>query len=128
MAIEMRISDWSSGVCSSDLENYLNALKQLGASVLYTNVDEDNEIVARYDDNGQAIWMEIDIDNNLDEINVHVIEEKAFEATIKPPDASAMKTALDRDGHIALHVNFDFNKVTLRPDAAPVLADRKSVE
>src|SRR3546814_9661201 len=76
----MRISDWSSDVCSSDL---------------------DNEIVARYDDNGQAIWMEIDIDNNLDEINVHVIEEKAFEATIKPPDASAMKTALDRDGHIA---------------------------
>src|SRR3546814_17786347 len=66
--------------------------------------------------------MEIDIDNNLDEINVHVIEEKAFEATIKPPDASAMKTALDRDGHIALHVNFDFNKATLRPDAAPVIA------
>src|SRR3546814_12431460 len=93
MAIEMRISDWSSGVCSSDLENYLNALKQLGASVLYTDDDEDNEIVARYDDNGQAIWMKIDIDNNLDEINVHVIEEKAFEATIKPPDASAMKTA-----------------------------------
>src|SRR3546814_1173857 len=74
----MRISDWSSDVCSSDL--------------------------------------------NLDEINVHVIEEKAFEATIKPPDASAMKTALDRDGHIALHVNFDFNKATLRPDAAPVIA------
>src|SRR3546814_18996439 len=66
--------------------------------------------------------MEIDIDNNLDEINVHVIEEKAFEATIKPPDASAMKTALDRDGHIALHVNFDFNKATLRPDAAQVIA------
>src|SRR3546814_9588897 len=54
-------------------ENYLNALKQLGASVLYTDDDEDNEIVARYDDNGQAIWMEIDIDNNLDEINVHEI-------------------------------------------------------
>src|SRR3546814_3999213 len=72
--------------------------------------------------------MEIDIDNNLDEINVHVIEEKAFEATIKPPDASAMKTALDRDGHIALHVNFDFNKATLRPDAAPVIAQVRSEE
>src|SRR3546814_20243457 len=91
-AYEMRISDWSSDVCSSDLrfdleydrskaapklsnieiqENYLNALKQLGASVLYTDDDEDNEIVARSDDNGQAIWMEIAIDNNLDEINVH---------------------------------------------------------
>src|SRR3546814_6487954 len=103
----MRISDWSSDVCSSDL---------------------DNEIVARYDDNGKAIWLEIDIDNNMDEINAHVIEEKAFEATIKPPDASAMKTALDRDGHIALHVNLDFHKATLRPDVALVIAQVRSEE
>jgi outer membrane protein OmpA-like peptidoglycan-associated protein len=33
-----------------------------------------------------------------------------------------MKTALDRDGHVTLYINFDFNKATLKPDAAPIIA------
>ncbi len=32
-----------------------------------------------------------------------------------------MKAALDKDGHIALDVHFDFNKATLRPDAKPII-------
>ncbi|MGH8041966.1 MAG: OmpA family protein, partial [Rudaea sp.] len=101
------------------LENYRSALKTLGATALSSG---DHEIVARYDDHGQAIWMQIDADSNLNEVVIHVIEEKAFQATIKPPDAGAMKTALDKDGHVALYINFDFDKATLRPDAAPIVA------
>src|SRR3546814_14525158 len=114
----MRISDWSSDVCSSDLlghmpgyvagephkvhfdqhaflvhsedgndwtkvqgvrfdleydrskaapklsnieiqENYLNQLKQLGASLLDTDADEETEIVAGHDAHAQAIWGDI---------------------------------------------------------------------
>lgn len=51
----------------------------------------------------------------------HIIEEKAFQASITAPEASAMKTALDKDGRISLYVNFDFNKATLKVDAAPVV-------
>ena len=101
------------------LGNYRSALKKLGATILYTG---PSSMVARYDDHGQAIWMQIDPDNNNRGIDIHVIEEKSFQATIKPPDASAMKTALDKDGHIALYINFDFDKATLRPDAAPIVA------
>lgn len=98
-------------------QNYRSALEKLGAIILSIS---DNSTVARYDDHGQAIWMQIDTGG--DSINVHVIEEKAFQATIKPPDASAMKTALDKDGHIALYINFDFDKATLRSDATPIVA------
>ncbi|MEO8804049.1 MAG: OmpA family protein [Rudaea sp.] len=101
------------------LGNYRSALEKLGATILYT---DPSSMVARYDDHGQAIWMQIDADNNNSGIIIHVIEEKAFHASIKPPDASAMKTALDKDGHIALYINFDFDKATLRPDAAPIIA------
>ena len=38
-------------------------------------------------------------------------------------DASQMKEALDRDGRVALHVNFDTDKATLREDAHPVIAE-----
>lgn len=101
------------------LGNYRAALEKLGATILSTG---ESSMVARYDDHGQAIWMQIDPDSNNSEITVHVIEEKAFQSSIKPPDASTMKTALDKNGHIALYINFDFDKATLRPDAAPIVA------
>jgi outer membrane protein OmpA-like peptidoglycan-associated protein len=99
--------------------NYRNALKTLGAQILYT---DDTSTVARYDDNGQEIWMQVDSDENNGEIQVTVVEEKAFQASIKPAQASELKAALDKDGHVALYINFDFDKATLRPDAAPVIA------
>lgn len=99
--------------------NYRKALQDLGAQILYT---DDSSTVARYDDHGQAIWMQVDSDENNGAIDVTVIEEKAFQASIKPAQASELKTALDKDGHVALYVNFDFDKATLRPDAKPVIA------
>jgi outer membrane protein OmpA-like peptidoglycan-associated protein len=52
-----------------------------------------------------------------------VIEEKPFQATIQPPQAGALKSALDRQGRVALYVNFETAKATLKPDAAKVVAE-----
>jgi outer membrane protein OmpA-like peptidoglycan-associated protein len=51
------------------------------------------------------------------------MEEKPFRMTIQPPTADAMKDALDKAGRIALYVNFDFAKASLKPDAAPIVAE-----
>lgn len=99
--------------------NYRKALQDLGAQIMYT---DDASTVARYDSNGQAIWTQVDGADSNDEIHLTVIEEKAFQASIKPAQASELKSALDKDGHVALYVNFDFDKATLRPDAKPVIA------
>ena len=104
---------------ASDLdiqENYRAALKALSAQLLFS---DDRNTVARLEDKGQTIWVKVYSQEN--EIEVVAIEEKAFEASIKPPEASALKTALEKDGHVALYVNFDFAKATLKPDAAPVV-------
>ena len=106
---------------SSRLEaqlNYRAALKAVGAQIVFTN---DHETVARFDNHGQTVWIDV-TSTNEHSISVSVIEEKPFKASIKPADASAMKAALDKDGHIALYINFDFDKATLRPDAAPIVA------
>jgi outer membrane protein OmpA-like peptidoglycan-associated protein len=99
------------------MTNYVNALKKLGARIVY---QADDDLDAQLDKNGQTVWLKINLWDDI--ITLHVIEEKAFQASIKPPQASAMKTALDRDGHIALDIHFDFDKATLRPDAAPIIA------
>ncbi len=99
------------------LANYAAALKKLGAHIMY---QAEDDLDAQLEKDGQLVWLKVSIWD--DHINLHVIEEKAFQASIKPAQASALKTALDKDGHVALYVNFDFNKASLRKDAAPVIA------
>ncbi|HWU75576.1 MAG TPA: OmpA family protein [Rhodanobacter sp.] len=98
------------------LTNYRRALLRLGGDILYA---DDNKLDARIDKNGQPVWLEADLDST--NIYISVIEEKPFVATIKPPQAGAMKAALDKDGRIALNIDFDFDKATLRPDATPII-------
>src|SRR5262249_53341325 len=105
-------------VANSDLDiqtNYRNALAPLHPETLFA--DGYNTVV-RLENNGQSIWLHVYSQENA--IQIAAIEEKPLELSIKPPEASALKTALDKDGRIALYVNFDFAKATLKPDAAPV--------
>jgi outer membrane protein OmpA-like peptidoglycan-associated protein len=52
---------------------------------------------------------------------VVVLERKAMARSLGFLDAAAMKQALDADGRVALQVNFDVDKATLRPDAQPLV-------
>lgn len=105
---------------NSDLDiqtNYRNALAALGAEVLLT---DGRNTYARFENKGQSIWVHIYSQET--DITIDVIEEKPFQISLKPPEATALKKALDHDGHIALYVNFEFNKATLSPSATPTIA------
>jgi OOP family OmpA-OmpF porin len=52
---------------------------------------------------------------------VVVLEKEGMRQSLGFLDAAAMKKALDANGHVALQVNFDVDKATLRPDATAVL-------
>jgi outer membrane protein OmpA-like peptidoglycan-associated protein len=95
------------------IENYRAALHDLNAEFLRDNPDS---ISARLDDHGQLVWLLV-VANK-----VVAVEEKPFQLSIQPPNADAMKDRLDKEGHIALYVNFDFAKATLKPDAAPTIS------
>jgi outer membrane protein OmpA-like peptidoglycan-associated protein len=107
------------GAPASDLaiqQNYRDALNTLGAQFLFT---DGRDTTARLENAGKTIWIKVYSQETG--IEVTAVEEKAFAASITPPTADALKTALDTDGRIALYVNFDFNKATLKPDAKPVI-------
>lgn len=53
--------------------------------------------------------------------HVVVVEKQAMAQSVGFLDAGAMKRAIDADGRVALQVNFDTDKATLRPDAQPVI-------
>lgn len=54
---------------------------------------------------------------------VVVLERESMKQSLGFLDAAAMKQAIDKDGRVALYINFDVDKATLRPDAQPILAE-----
>ncbi len=52
---------------------------------------------------------------------VVVLEKAAMAQSLGFLDAGAMKSALDADGHVPLHINFDTDKATLRPDSRAIV-------
>lgn len=101
-----------------EIENYRKALTDQHAEFLKIWPDDQQpvNITARFDDNGKLIWIFVNANQ------VIALEEKPFQFTLQPPTADEIKDKLDKEGHIALYVNFDFAKATLKPDAAPVIA------
>lgn len=95
------------------IENYREALADLHAQILR---DGDENISARIDDQGKSIYFFVGASQ------VVALEERPFKLTVQPPTADAMKDQLDKAGHIALYINFDFDKATLKPDAQPIIA------
>lgn len=70
---------------------------------------------------GKEYWIQV----STGAIPLHgelvVLEKQALTSKLALLDAAAMKNKLDADGHVALYINFDTDKATLRPDAAPVI-------
>ncbi len=56
-----------------------------------------------------------------------VLEKEGMKQSLGFLDAAAMKKALDANGHVALQVNFDVDRSTLRTDAAGVINEISSL-
>lgn len=72
---------------------------------------------------GQEYWVQVSTGAIPLHGEVVVVERKAQARKLALLDAAAMKQKLDADGRVALYVNFDTDQATLRPDAAPVVAE-----
>ncbi|MBC8024387.1 MAG: OmpA family protein [Steroidobacteraceae bacterium] len=54
---------------------------------------------------------------------VTVLEKQGMASSLGFLDAAAIKKELDAKGRVALYINFDTGKSTLRPDAKPIIAE-----
>lgn len=135
----------------SDIEfqrNYANAIAELGGQqinrVQYTNevnaafggreaVDKHYHGTCASDgcenhtylirQGGKEWWIQVSTGAIPLHGEVVVLERQGMTSKLAFIDAAAMKKALDADGRIALYINFDVDKATLRPDAAAVVAE-----
>src|SRR5688572_2278294 len=70
---------------------------------------------------GKEYWIQVSTGAIPLHGEVVVLERQAMASKLAFLDAAAMKKKLDADGRVALYINFDTDKATLRPDAAPVI-------
>lgn len=96
----------------------------MGGTVLHDGVTEDEcyenagrqTTIGKILKSGSEIWVEVVAWG--DEYTLTVVAKEAMKQDVT---AGALFDALNRDGHVALYINFDTGKATIRPDSQGVI-------
>jgi outer membrane protein OmpA-like peptidoglycan-associated protein len=114
--ITYSLKDGASGPSYFQLrKNYENAVKSLGGTILHT---EEAYLSGRIVRGGQEVWVQIEAANSATVYDLTVVEKKVMAQEVTAHD---MLEALNRDGFIALYINFDTDKADIRPDSRPTV-------
>ena len=114
---------------ASDLQiarNYANAIKGMGGTILFDGMAENEcaentgyrMVVGKVVKGGDELWAEIVPWGEGSNFAITVVVKEAMKQDVT---SSALFEALNRDGHVALYINFDTGKATIRPDSQPVI-------
>lgn len=115
----------------SDLQisrNYSNSIKSMGGTIIFdgecsgANCAENcggRMLVGKVIKGGSELWVEVAPFNEGNDYYLTVIVKEAMKQDVT---ASNMLDALNRDGRIALYINFDTGKATMRPESKPIIA------
>jgi len=114
---------------ASDLQiarNYANAIKSMGGTITFdgqaANACAENSgyrmVVGKVAKGGDELWAEIVPWGDGAEYSITVVVKEAMKQDVT---ASGLFEALNRDGHVALYINFDTGKATIRLDSQPVI-------
>jgi outer membrane protein OmpA-like peptidoglycan-associated protein len=95
------------------IRNYINAGKTLKASVEYEDYTY-NQAVMKIVSNRNEVWVKLEVSEDGKAYKLTILEREALTPTIT---AGELKTALDRDGKVALYINFETASDVIPADA-----------
>ncbi|MEO8057451.1 MAG: OmpA family protein [Burkholderiales bacterium] len=102
------------------IRNYQNAVKSIGGEVVYERLPRDNdggETTLRVTTGGKDVWVLVEpgiFSAPTQSYRVAVVEVAAMQQVVS---ANKMLDEINKNGFIALYVNFDSGKADLKPDA-----------
>lgn len=114
----------------SDLQisrNYANAVRNMGGTVLFEGVCNDAEcaencgyqmMVGKVIKGGNEMWVEVVPFNDGGDYYLTVVVKEAMKQDVT---ASDMFNTLNKDGRIALYINFDTGKSTIKQESRPII-------
>jgi hypothetical protein len=95
--------------------NYGNAVKSIGGTVVF---DEDRRSTFKVTKGGKDIWIALEAFNEGRNYELIVLE---LEPMAQEVTADAMYNALNKDGFIALYINFDTGKSDIKPESKGII-------
>jgi len=105
------------------VRNYQEAVKKLGGETLYYNKEDKNKFHGSFTRNDKQYYIAVNVYNSGWLYEVFILELAEMQKDIEIIDADTILHKLEKEGHIALYINFDTGKATLKPDAAEVIAE-----
>ena len=109
--IDYRLKDGSPQVSPLQIRrNYGNALKTLGATLIY---ESDAYACWKLVRGSQEIWIDVQVNNDGWNYSLNFVQ---IAAMVQEVSANEMLDALNKDGFIALYINFDTGKYDLKPE------------
>jgi len=116
---------------SSELQisrNYSNAVKNMGGTIVFDGQCSGADcaencggrmMIGKVVKGVNELWLEIVPFNDGNDYYLTVVAKEAMKQDVT---ASSMLDALNREGHIALYINFDTGKSTIKPESKPIIA------
>jgi outer membrane protein OmpA-like peptidoglycan-associated protein len=95
--------------------NYGNAVKDIGGTVLF---DEDRRSTFKVTKEGKEIWIALEAFNEGRNYELIVLE---MEPMTQEVSADAMYSALNKDGFMALYINFETGKSDIKPESKGII-------
>ena len=95
--------------------NYGNAIKNIGGAVLY---DDDRRGTFTVNKGGKEAWIALEAFNEGRSYELVILELAPMTQEVT---ADAMYSALNKDGFMALYINFDTGKSTIKPDSMAII-------
>ena len=96
--------------------NYGNAVKSLGWTILY---DQERQLTGKVVTKaGKEVWLRFEGFNDGRDYTLVVVEVEGMKQEVT---ASDMLDALNKDGFIALYINFDTGKADIKAESLPVV-------
>jgi OOP family OmpA-OmpF porin len=95
--------------------NYGNAIKSLGGEIL---LDEDITLTAKLLKAGNEYWISVNVYNDGNDYRLTIVK---IAAMVQEVTANEMLDALNKDGFIALYINFDTGKADIKPESEPIV-------
>jgi OmpA-OmpF porin, OOP family len=88
-------------------------------------VPEDVPVYAQYllRTADRNIWLSFSIFDNGNNVSLMALEEQPMQQSVGFIKADAMASALGKDGHVALYLNFDTDSDVIRPDSKPIVEE-----
>lgn len=107
--------------------NYSNSIKSMGGTIIFEGQCSGADcaencggrmMVGKVIKGSNELWIEVAPFNDGNDYYLTVVMKEAMKQDVT---ASSMLDALNRDGHIALYINFDTGKSTIKPESKPII-------